>query len=73
MALFLLSWDDPVTPKAPLQLQVLQLLPQLFSLLLFLLLPAKQTSQHRRRDFSVPQTEGGVGPSVVQSRMLSRQ
>lgn len=41
MALFLLSWDDPVTPKAPLQLQILQLLPQLFPLLLFLLLPAK--------------------------------
>lgn len=45
VALFLLSGDDPVTPKAPLQLQVLQLLPQLFPLLLFLLLPAKQTQK----------------------------
>lgn len=33
-----LSWYDPVAPKAPLQLQVLQLLPQLLPLLLLLLL-----------------------------------
>lgn len=33
-----LSRDDPVTPKAPLQLQVLQLLPQLLPVLLLLLL-----------------------------------
>lgn len=38
-ALSLLSGDDPVTHKAPLQLQVLQLLPQLLTLLLLLLLP----------------------------------
>lgn len=37
-ALSSLSWDDPVAPKAPLQLQVLQLLPQLLPLLLLLLL-----------------------------------
>lgn len=37
--LSLLSWDDPITPKAPLQLQILQLLPQLLALLLLLLLP----------------------------------
>lgn len=33
-----LGQDDPVAPKAPLQLQVLQLLPQLLPLLLLLLL-----------------------------------
>lgn len=37
-ALSSLSWDDPVALKAPLQLQVLQLLPQLLPLLLLLLL-----------------------------------
>lgn len=41
-ALSLLSWDDSVAPKAPLQLQVLQLLPQLLPLLLLLLLAGTQ-------------------------------
>lgn len=39
-ALSSLSRDDPVAPKAPLELQVLQLLPQLLPLLLLLLLTA---------------------------------
>lgn len=38
-----LSGNYPVTPKAPLQLQVLQLLPKLLPLLLFLLLTADST------------------------------
>lgn len=38
-----LSGNDPVAPKAPLQLQVPQLLPKLLPLLLFLLLTADST------------------------------
>lgn len=41
-ALSSLSRDDPVTPKASLQLQVLQLLPQLLPLLLLLLFAGRQ-------------------------------
>ena len=37
-----LSGNDPVAPKAPLQLQVLQFLPKLLPLLLLLLLTAQK-------------------------------
>lgn len=48
VALSSLSGDDPVTPKASLQLQVLQLLPQLLPLLLLLLLP--ETAHRKKSD-----------------------
>lgn len=51
-ALSSLSWDDPVAPKAPLQLQVLQLLPELLPLLLLLLL-TETHKQHGGRGFIV--------------------
>lgn len=53
-ALSSLSRDDPVAPKAPLQLQVLQLLPQLLPLLLLLLLTG--TKRWRTRVKSVFET-----------------
>lgn len=48
-ALSLLSGDDAVAPKAPLQLQVLQLLPQLLPLFLLLLLTAKHNGNKHQQ------------------------